>query len=82
MIIGSDILPDLPNWKAWDRIKGLVDVTVLYRAGYPDQRAIGPPLVEVSSSEIRKRLEAKDLPGDLIPRPVLVYMQANHLYGL
>jgi nicotinate-nucleotide adenylyltransferase len=82
LIIGSDILHDLPNWKAWDRIQGLVDITVLYRAGYPDPRAIGPPLAEVSSSEIRKRLEAKDLPHDLIPRAVLVYIQARHLYGL
>ncbi len=82
LIIGSDILPDLPNWKAWDRIQSLVDVTVLYRAGYADPRAVGPPLAEVSSSEIRKRLEGKDLPTALIPRAVLVYMQACHLYGL
>lgn len=82
LVIGSDILNDLPNWKAWDRIQSLVDVTVLYRAGYPDPRAMGPPLAEVSSTEIRRRLEAKDLPADLIPRAALVYMQAHHLYGL
>ena len=30
-IIGSDILADLPKWKAWDRIQQLVQVTVLHR---------------------------------------------------
>jgi nicotinate-nucleotide adenylyltransferase len=82
LILGSDILQDLPNWKAWDRIQALVDVTVIHRAGYPDPRAIGPGLAEVSSTEIRKRLEAKELPSDLIPRAVLVYIQGKHLYGL
>ena len=82
LIIGSDILKDLPGWKSWDRIQGLVEVTVLYRAGYPDPRALGPPLAEVSSTEIRKRLEAHDPPHELVPRAVLVYASAHHLYGL
>jgi nicotinate-nucleotide adenylyltransferase len=82
LVIGSDILKDLPGWKSWDRIQQLVDVTVLFRAGYPDVRALGPPLAEVSSTEIRKKLEAKSLPTELVPRAVLSYAQANHLYGL
>ncbi len=82
LVLGSDILHDLPSWKSWDRIQGLVDVTVLHRAGYPDPRAVGPPLAEVSSTEIRRRLDSKQLPHDLVPRAVLGYLQAHHLYGL
>ena len=82
LVIGSDILKDLPSWKSWDRIQALIKVTVLHRAGYPDPRALGPPLAEVSSTEIRRRLEAKDPPADLVPRAVLAYAAGAHLYGL
>jgi nicotinate-nucleotide adenylyltransferase len=81
-VIGSDILADLPNWKDWDKIQRLVQVTVLYRAGYPAAVAVGPPLAQVSSSEIRARLDRRDLPGDLVPRAVLDYARQHHLYGL
>lgn len=82
LVIGSDILKDLPGWKAWDRIQQLVEVTVLYRAGYPDPQAFGPPLAEISSTEIRRRLEASDPPADLVPRAVLAYARQHQLYGL
>lgn len=81
-IIGSDILADLPNWKDWDKIQALVTVTVLHRAGYPAPVAVGPPLAQVSSTEIRSRLERGDPPTDLVPRPVLAYARAHRLYGL
>lgn len=81
-IIGSDILADLPKWKAWDRIQQLVQVTVLHRAGYPAPNALGPPMAEVSSSEIRKRFDSGHLPGDLIPARVLEVARARGLYGL
>jgi nicotinate-nucleotide adenylyltransferase len=81
-VIGSDILADLPKWKAWDRIQTLVKVTVLHRAGYPAPDALGPPMVEVSSSEIRKRFESGDVPTDLIPKRALDVARAKGLYGL
>jgi nicotinate-nucleotide adenylyltransferase len=71
LVIGSDIIADLPQWRAWDRIKELVTVTVLYRAGYPAAGTVGPPLAEVSSTEIRQRLGAGEEPGELVPRAVL-----------
>lgn len=81
-VIGSDILGDLPKWKAWDRIQQLVEVTVLHRAGYPAPTALGPPLAEVSSTGIRRRLEAGDVPGDLVPKKALEVARARGLYGL
>lgn len=81
-VIGSDIVADLPKWKAWDRIQQLVEVTVLYRAGYPVAEAVGPPLAEVSSSAIRAQLESGQAPSALVPRAVLAYARQKKLYGL
>ncbi len=81
-VIGSDILGDLPKWKSWDRIEQMVLVTVIHRAGYPSDRALGPPMVEVSSTEIRKRLDAGETPGDLVPQRALEVARARGLYGL
>jgi nicotinate-nucleotide adenylyltransferase len=80
LVIGSDIVADLPKWKAWDRIQQLAQVTVLYRAGYPAAGSVGPPLAQVSSTEIRQRLESGDDPVDLVPRAVLEYARKEKLF--
>jgi nicotinate-nucleotide adenylyltransferase len=82
LVIGSDILKDLPHWKDFERIRAMARVLVLYRAGYPAKDAVGPPLAEVSSTEIRAALDRGQLPWALVPAAVLEYAQANHLYGL
>jgi nicotinate-nucleotide adenylyltransferase len=82
LILGSDILKDLPSWKDFDRIQRLARVVVLYRAGYPADEAVGPPLALVSSTDIRDRLVRGELPSDLVPGPVLAYAREHHLYGL
>ena len=82
LVIGSDILKDLPNWKDFDRIQKLVRVVVLYRAGYPAEGTVGPPLAEVSSTDIRERLSRGEPPTDLVPSKVLVHAREHHLYGL
>jgi nicotinate-nucleotide adenylyltransferase len=79
-VIGSDILPDLPRWKRFDRIQELARVLVLYRAGHPAPEAVGPPLAEVSSTQIRRMLEAGEDPGTLVPRAVLAYARSHGLY--
>ena len=82
LVIGSDILADLPHWKDFERIQRMARVLVLYRAGYPAGEAVGPPLALVSSTEIRDRLARGELPSDLVPGPVLTYAREHHLYGL
>lgn len=81
-VIGSDILADLPKWRAWDRIQQLVHVLVLYRAGHPAPQAVGPPMAEVSSTEIRQALSEGRRPEHLVPRRVLEYLAARRLLGL
>jgi nicotinate-nucleotide adenylyltransferase len=82
LIIGSDILKDLPSWKDFDRIQRMARVVVLYRAGYPADEAVGPPLAQVSSTDIRDRLARGELPSDLVPGVVLAYAREHHLFGL
>ena len=82
LVIGSDILKDLPLWKDFERIRQLARVLVLYRAGYPAPEAVGPPLALVSSSEIRAQLEQGKPPEALVPRAALEYARTHRLYGL
>lgn len=81
-VIGSDILGDLPKWKAWDRIQQLVEIVVLSRAGYPSERAVGPALAEVSSTEIREALKRGERPTALVPWRVLEFLSERRLLGL
>ena len=81
LVIGSDILRDLPHWKDFERIHQLARVLVLYRAGYPATEAVGPPLAEVSSTEVRERLGRGELPWELVPRRVLAYARDRRLYS-
>ncbi len=76
LVIGSDIVADLPKWKAWERIQQLVDVTVLNRAGHPAPGTVGPPLAMVSSTQLREQLDP-----ELVPRSVLDYVRQHHLFG-
>ncbi|AKF81389.1 nicotinate (nicotinamide) nucleotide adenylyltransferase [Myxococcus sp. MISCRS1] len=82
IIIGSDILRDLPHWKDFHRIEAMSRVLVLYRAGYPAPNTVGPPLAEVSSTEIRELLARGKEPSDLVPSGVLAHARAAGLYGL
>jgi nicotinate-nucleotide adenylyltransferase len=80
LVIGSDIVKDLPHWKDFERIKELARVLVLYRAGHPSPGAVGPPLAEVSSTLIREKLARHENPDELVPRRVVEYLQQNALY--
>ena len=82
LIIGSDILKDLPNWKSFDQIERMVQVLVLYRARYPAKNTLGPPLAEVSSTQIRDMLSRGERPSELVPARVLDYAHQTGLYGL
>lgn len=82
LVIGSDILKDLPLWKDFDRIERMVRVIVLYRAGYPAPNAVGPPLAEVSSTQVRELLARGEEPRELVPSGVLAFARQVGLYGL
>jgi nicotinate-nucleotide adenylyltransferase len=81
LVIGSDIVADLPKWKEPERLRTLAHVLVLSRAGHPVADAVGPPLAKVSSTEIREALARGEAPADRVPRAVLHYIRDHGLYA-
>ncbi len=77
-IIGADILPETPRWKAFDRLQSLVHFRVLGRAGYPGGTAV--PMPNVSSTEIRRRIQARESIDGLVPRSVQAYLESHRLF--
>lgn len=90
LLVGSDVLADLPKWHRWDRIAALAPPLVLGRSGFdtasPDVTWVGREGVEmlprVSSSEIRSAIAARNVDAvrALVPARVLDHIQAKGLY--
>jgi nicotinate-nucleotide adenylyltransferase len=80
LVVGSDIVQDLPSWKEPDAVRSLARLLVLNRAGHPSKEAVGPPMAHVSSSQVREALAAGKDVTHLVPRAVLAYAQAEGLY--
>ena len=80
LVVGSDIVQELPSWKEPDALRTLARVLVLNRAGHPSKEAVGPPMAHVSSSEVREALAKGGDVTHLVPRSVLAYAEAHHLY--
>jgi len=80
-LMGSDTVADLPLWKGFSRIQALVEVVVIHRLGYPMEQALGPGLVSLSSTEVRRRLESKDIPRGWLPAAVETYIHTHRLYA-
>jgi nicotinate-nucleotide adenylyltransferase len=80
LVLGSDIVADLPQWKEPEAIRSLARLLVLNRAGHPASGAVGPPMAHVSSSEVRAALAAGGDVTHLVPRPVLAYIAQEGLY--
>ncbi|HYA69654.1 MAG TPA: nicotinate-nucleotide adenylyltransferase [Acidimicrobiales bacterium] len=90
LVVGSDILPDLPTWHRVDELRERVVLAVVDRAGdrsTPDPPGwavtrIAMPALEVSSSDLRDRL-AKGQPVDfLIPDKAIRCIRSLGLYAL
>ncbi len=90
LIVGMDSLIELPRWKDPEALFRDTRVAVLPRPGFdiarvrPDYlsrvRLLATPLIDVSATEIRDRLRKGESVNHLLPRPVLDYIRAHHLY--
>lgn len=93
-IIGSDAFADIAKWRAYPQVLDAATFVVIARPGTSLQQAIDRApetrdrvqLVEaatrdVSSTQIRSRLAARQPIDDLVPAAVARYIHANHLYG-
>ena len=80
LIIGSDILAERDQWRAFDEIERLAPPIVITRSGFGqtgDQPAILP---DIKSHEIRRRLESGLPVDDCLSLSVQEYIRENNLY--
>jgi nicotinate-nucleotide adenylyltransferase len=96
LLVGADVLGDLPKWHRWDRIAELAPPLVLGRSGVEAREAdvtwVGaasdeppaPILPRVSSTQIRDALAAGDVDAvrGLVPAAVIDHIVAGGLYGV
>jgi nicotinate-nucleotide adenylyltransferase len=54
LVVGADVLGDLPKWHRWERIAELAPPIIIGRVGYAGAGAPEAVLPEVSSTEIRE----------------------------
>ncbi len=85
-ITGSDSLKELVSWKKIDEIFKLSRFIVAERPGFPIEKipdeiqTVIITEIEVSSSEVRKRLKEKKSIRYLVPDKVREYIENNRLY--
>jgi nicotinate-nucleotide adenylyltransferase len=98
LLVGADVLGDLPKWHRWDRIAELAPPLILVRngvaplAGQPGVTWVGeqggalpePVLPRVSSTEIREALARGNVDAvrGIVPAAVLDHIVARGLYGV
>lgn len=87
LLVGADVLQDLPKWHRFDRIAEIAPPLVLGRQGFAaaaSGHAAGPALLpQISSTEVRAALgegRIADVRAD-VPRAVLAYIEEHALYG-
>jgi nicotinate-nucleotide adenylyltransferase len=83
LVIGADILGETDKWHRWDDVVRLAPPIVIGRAGYrapPGALAADLEMPAVSSTEVRARLARGESAVPLVPRSVMGYIAAHHLY--
>lgn len=78
LLVGSDVLAESHKWYRWDRVTELARIIVIGRQGFSG--ATEPRLPDVSSTEIRERLQRGESVAEWVPRRVLEYAQQHQLY--
>lgn len=86
-ILGSDAFESFASWRDPETLLSECELVVISRPGpdssdYPDfpVHRINIPGWEVSSTDIRQRIESGDSVQGLLPQPVIDYISDNGLY--
>ncbi|HKL08202.1 MAG TPA: nicotinate (nicotinamide) nucleotide adenylyltransferase [Bacteroidales bacterium] len=88
IILGTDNFKSFHQWKNYKKILANYDILVYPRAGYdigeyknyPNISLIDAPLMEISSSFIRKSLQIGKNVQYFLPCGISDYIKTNHLY--
>ena len=81
LVIGADIIEESHQWYRWDDIHEMLPVVVLGREGFTCEEALDVRLPEVSSREIRSRLQRGESIHGLVPTSVASYIRQQRLYS-
>lgn len=83
LVLGSDALGDLPNWREPDEIRRLARIVVAEKepgASAGGFERVEMPLLRISSTEIRGRVAAGKPIRYLVPEAVREYIEERGLY--
>lgn len=90
LLIGMDNLEIFHSWRSPDEILTLAELGVMVRPGYskekvkpellPHVRFVEIPLLEISGTEIRKRIESGRSVRYMVTDPVRAIIEAEQLY--
>ncbi|MBI2898322.1 MAG: nicotinate (nicotinamide) nucleotide adenylyltransferase [Deltaproteobacteria bacterium] len=80
LCIGADVLAERHLWHRAEQVEELARQIVLGRQGFDSPPGASPPLPQVSSTEIRRRLAASEDVGPLVPLRVRRYIEEHGLY--
>lgn len=79
LVVGADILPQLPLWRDSARLAATYPLLVVGRQGYPAVDG-APSFPAVSSTEIRARVAAGEAVDAFVPAGVARLMDQHQLY--
>lgn len=87
-IMGADSILEFMEWKEWESLLGLCNFVVVPRPGYECDESLFKNVVflqakmfDISSTEIRKKIEANQSIRYLVPDVVAKYIEGHKLYG-
>ena len=90
LIIGQDQYAGMHTWRDWRDLLGLVTLAIANRPGATSQvdpqvalaahHAVILPMMDISSTEIRRRVAAGRSIADLVPATVARYIEQHGLY--
>ena len=90
LILGQDQYASLHTWRDWRELLGLVVLAIANRPGAAlavntqiarvEHQAVLLPMMDVSSTEVRRRVAAGESIADLVPDAVARYIEQHRLY--
>jgi len=87
LLVGTDMLLDLPNWHRSAELQAEVEVVAFARPGLPRPEDAVPcvwveiPPVVASATEVRRRLAAGEDAAELLDPAVFTFIRRKGLYG-
>jgi nicotinate-nucleotide adenylyltransferase len=83
LVMGADLLLESPKWFGFDAITKIAPPLVLGRAGFDAKGAPAAVLPDISSTDVRTKIHAKDWGAlaHLVPREVVAHVRTRGLYA-